>query len=180
MRKILAGLVAALLAAAMVACGSATEPEPAAPTGTRAAIMTAEATMKETVLFADPQGAVTAIYESLGTQPKLTEVDPDTLEEVLGVSPYDTISFIAYVSDAKSGLCDIAIIEPQEDKFDQVRESLLQYRVLRAEQFKNYDILSAYSIASEAVVYNQGDYVVMLMLPDNEAGQGIVDQYMPQ
>lgn len=180
MQKVLVSLAAAVMAVAMVACSSSSEAEPATPVGTRAAIMTADAAMQETVLSADPQGAVTAIYENLDNEPKLTEIDPDTLEEVLGVSPYDTISFIAYVSDAKGGLCDIAIIEPQEDKFDEVRESLMQYSTLRAEQFKNYDILSAYSIASGATVYNQGDYVVMLMLSDNEAAQAIVDQYIPQ
>ncbi len=142
--------------------------------------MAADAEIKKTVLFADPVGAASAIFESLETVPALTEVDQDTVKEVFGVESEDVEEVIAYRSDAKSGLCDVALILPKADKADEVREALMQYAALRAESFKNYDILGAYSIAQNTAVFNQGDYVVMLMLPDNDQARDILDAYMPQ
>lgn len=175
-------LAAGLLAAACLAgCGGRLGAEPSnEPAEVRAAIMTAEAGIKEAVLFADPVGAVDAIYQSLESEPDLTQVEKDSLADVFGVSAADVDDVVAYQSNPKNGLCDVALILPKAGKADDVREALLQYAALRAESFKNYDILSAYSIAQNTAVFSQGDYVVMLMLPDNDRGREILDDYMPQ
>jgi hypothetical protein len=142
--------------------------------------MTADASMKETVLVADPAGAVEEIYGGISGEPVLTELDPEGLEGVMGISPFQVMSSVAYTSDPCGGLCDVAIVEPAEGQVDAVREALIEYGVQRADSFKNYDILGAYDIASNARVYSQGDFVIMLMLPDNEAAVGIIDRYLPQ
>lgn len=151
-----------------------------APPEVRAAIMTADSGVRETVLFADPEGAAEAIYSMMSSAPSLTQVDTSELSKVLGVEPEDVEDALVYTSDPKDGLCDLAMILPVEGASDNVREALMQYRALRAEEFRNYDILGSYDIASNAVVFNQGDYVVLLMLPDNEEAQDILDQYMPK
>lgn len=174
-------LAAGLVAAACLAGCAVAQAEPSRQLDeAQAVVMTAEAEIKQTVLFADPVGAATAIYESLETVPALTEVDKNTVEDVFGVEIADVDEVVAYYSDPKSGLCDVALILPKADKVDQVREALMQYAALRAESFKNYDILGAYSIAQNAAVFSQGDYVVMLMLPDNDQARDILDAYMPQ
>jgi len=180
MRKVgLCLTVAAVIIAALSACSGSPQDDAAESIEVRAAIMNANATVKETVLVADPEGAVEAVYRELGENSKLNNIEAGQLEEAMGVYERDIISFIAYTSDAKYGLCDIAIIEPREGKMEAVREALMQYRTQRTEQFRNFDILNAYSIASGAVVFSQGDYVIMLMFPDNEAAQEILDRYLP-
>lgn len=174
-------LAAGVVAAACLAGCAPSEAEPShQPEEARAVVMAADVEIKKTVLFADPAGAASAIYESLETVPVLTEVDQNTVEEVFGVESEDVEEVTAYSSDAKSGLCDVALILPKADKADEVREALMQYAALRAESFKNYDILGAYSIAQNTAVFSQGDYVVMLMLPDNDQARDILDAYMPQ
>ncbi len=174
-------LAAGLMAAACLAgCGSAKAESVRQQGEAKAVVMTAEAEIKKTVLFADPIGAAAAIYDSMETEPSLTEVDESTVEEVFGVPAEDVDEVVAYTSDPKNGLCDLALILPKEGKDDEVREALMQYAAVRAESFKNYDILGAYSIAQNATVFSQGDYVVMLMLPDNDQARDILDEYMPQ
>lgn len=181
MRKLLTAVAGLLVASScLFGCQAREEATVPAQGVVRSAVMTADSAMKETVLVADPAGAIDEIYSELDSQPKLTEITPDSLEGVLGISTNQVVSFVGYVSDPRGGLCDLVIIEPAAGQTDAVREALFQYGVQRADSFKNYDILNAYAIASGTNVYNQGEYVVMLMLPDNEAAAEIIDRYMPQ
>jgi len=140
----------------------------------------ARSVIAATVLAADPDGAVNEIYETLGNSPSLTEITGETIEEVFGITLQEANSFVAFTSDARNGLCDVAIIEPAPDKAGDVREALNQYSDRRAASFKNYDILGAFAIASGSLVYSQGDYIIMLMLPDNDAAMDIIDRYIPK
>lgn len=138
-----------------------------------------EVSIRETVYTADPQGAVDAIYTSL-SQNQYQELDGSGLQEYYNITLTDLTEFVAYRSDAKNGLCDIAIIKPTADKKDAVREHLYAYKDARIEEFRNYNLLDAYEISQNAVIFDQGDYVVLLMLPDNEAAQDLLDEYIPQ
>jgi len=126
----------------------------------------------------DPERAVEAIYQSLegGSAQRVSD---EELDEVFGLAPYMVVEAVAYVSDVSAGLRDIAIVMPTPDYEEQAREALNQYAASRAASFRNYDILGSYSIASSAVVFSQGDHLVMLMLPDNDAARVILDQYLP-
>jgi len=125
-----------------------------------------------------PERAAQAIYQSLeggSTQ----RVRYEELSEVFGLEPYMVTQAVVYVSDVSEGLRDIAIVRPAPDMEEKAREALSQYAAERAASFRNYDILGSYSIASGAVVFNQGEHLVMLMLPDNDAARVILDQYLP-
>ena len=139
-----------------------------------------ESSGRETVLVADPAAAVADIYRTILDNPNVTEVTPDTLEEVLGISTDDVESFVAFTSDARNGLSDIAIIRPAPNSEEAIREALIQYGMRRADSFRNYDILNAHAIASNTSVYRQGNYIVMLMLADHEAAIEIIDRYIPR
>ncbi|MCL2578614.1 MAG: hypothetical protein FWE32_01125 [Oscillospiraceae bacterium] len=41
------------------------------------------------------------------------------------------------------------------------------------------EAMEAVGRSSPAVVFNQGEYVVMLMLPDNDAAREIINLYIP-
>lgn len=138
-----------------------------------------EVSIRATVEAADPEAAAAAIYETLPER-EVTLLDDDELLELVGIDPDSITDYLAYYSDASSGLSDMIFIIPKSNNRDQIREQLYAYQAVRAESFRNYDILNAYSIASGAIVYDQGDYLILLMLPDNEAAQELIDNYIPQ
>ncbi len=179
MRKLSICIAALLIVSCAAGCAGSSDsalPEEEA----KAAVMTANASLKRAVLFADPAGAAEAIYQSIDPAPQAEAVSPEDAEAVFGLSEQDVAELVAYTSDAKGGLCDIAIVLPAAGSTDDVRDALGKYCVARAGEFKNYDILGAYDIASGAVVFDQGDYVVLLMTADNDAAQEILDEYMPR
>jgi len=177
MRKIALCLAVVLFATAFAACtvirtGSGLAEEEVQ------ALAGAELLEDAAPIIADPQRAVEAIHESLENA-RVDRVDIENLDEVFGIAPYMVMDAVAYVSDAIGGLCDVVIVYPVPGMTDQVREALNQYKTLRADSFRNLDILNSYYIASNAIVFEQGDFVVMLMLPDNTAGREIIDLYLP-
>lgn len=136
------------------------------------------ASMRETIVVADPASAVADIYDSLEDY----EAQPLTdwrLEEKLGIPLQDTEEYYGKISSPNSGLCDVAIIRPKPEARESARLALGKYIERRIAQFKDYDILNAYSIAQGAVVYDQGDYLIMLMLADNDSARAIIDTHMP-
>ena len=174
MRKAVICLTCCFLAALLFACGGRAarneEPEQAYA----AIALTDETAVRQ----ADPQRAVEAIYQIIEGG-SVDRVSDEELDEVFGLAPYMVVEAVAYVSDVAGGLRDIAIVIPAPDMEEQAREALNQYAASRAASFRNFDILGSYSIASGAVVFNQGEYLVMLMLPDNDAAREILDQYLP-
>ena len=125
-----------------------------------------------------PERAVEAIYQSLEGG-RVNRISDDELSDVFGIEPHMVVEAVVYLSDFSAGLRDIAIVRPAPDMEEQARAALNQYTAERAAYFRNYDILGSYSIASGAVVFNQGEHLVMLMLPDNDAAREILDQYLP-
>lgn len=134
--------------------------------------------IRETVTVADPQAAVDEIYETLPearTEPltdyhigKHFEEAADKIDEYYGC-----------ISNPNGGLADVIILGPAEGAQDEVRDALHQYQERRIREFENYDILGSFDIAKNAVVIDQGSYVILLMLPDNDAAQDILDRHLP-
>ena len=173
-------LLAALLAACtifslLLLSGCASTPE--ATTAGQAADATTEAS--EPVIEADPKGAIHAIYDSLNEY-SAHILSTEEAEKVLDFSTVLVSEMYLSVSDPHFGLSDIFIVRTLPSSRDKVREELYRYKDRRVLSFENYDILSSYAIAQNAVVFNQGDYVILLMVADPEAAKIIIDQYIPQ
>lgn len=168
-RMILATLTIGL---ALSACGGAPQPD------SRAEGSEQEISIREAVTRPTPHLAVEEIYdllpdarpESITTQ-LFGQLFPDLRDKVE--------EYYGCVSDPNGGLADILILLPDPEEKDTVREALLVYQEKRIRQFETYDILDAYNIAKNAVVFDQGDYIVLSMLPDNDAAQDILDRHMP-
>lgn len=133
--------------------------------------------VKESPVSADPQQAIEAIYadheyiaEELTESylAKNTNINIDNLIEVFGK-----------ISDAKGVLADIIILKPLPGVRDDVRNQLNLYKENRIKEFENYDILEAHDIAKNAVVYDQGEYLILLMTEDNAQAQTLVDEHIP-
>jgi len=172
-RKAAICLTLVFLVAATAACGgrqsSSDQPEEA---------YTAVVATDREVALPDPERAVEAIYRSLEGG-VVQRVSDDELSEVFGLESHMVVEAVVYVSEPTGGLRDIAVVKPAPDMEEQAREALNQYAASRAAEFRNYDILDSYPIASGAVVFIQGDHLVMLMLPDNDAAREILNRYLP-
>ena len=169
--SIVLAFICILIGAVFSACTGDTEQPPAGHTD--------EPAMRETLAEADIRGAVNAIYASLENY-KVRMLNPFEVNEYYGIGAEDIAEFTAFRSDPREGICDIMIIQPVSGSADRVRACLYAYQSDRITEFVNYNILSSYEIAQNAVVYDQGEYIIMLMFKDNEAVRAIIDDYIPQ
>lgn len=137
-----------------------------------------EVSIREAVTKADPQAAVDAVYAAL----------PDALPQPLSPTSFqasfpgqedNVVEYFGSLCDPTGGLAELVILRPAEGKRDDVREGLRKYAETRMDEFENYNILRAYEIALGAEIIDQGDYVILLMLPDNEAARTILDEHIP-
>lgn len=171
--KIYRQALAAALAAVFLLAGCTQEAEPAlADNGV---------SIREAVLTADPQAAIDDVYETL-PDARVDDLDLLRFRDLFPELEEVVESYYGKVSDATGGLADMIILKPVDDATatrDTIRDALRRYQDRRIQEFENYDILDSFSIATEAEVYSQGDYLILLMLPDLEAAREIVDQYIP-
>lgn len=137
-----------------------------------------DANRKKAVIVAEPQTAVDEIYASL-KEYKANPLTSFRLKENVGIAESDLKEYYGKISEPEEGLADVMIIRPKEAMREDVRLALSKYKEQRMAQFENYDILDAYSIAQNAVIYDQGDYIIFLMLVDNDAARAIIDEYIP-
>jgi hypothetical protein len=168
-------LCAAILSLGAAGCMGI--PDGATPTASSADSV--EVSVREVAEEADPAGAIEEIYASL-EEYSAEQLDTQAIYEIMGITGYQTEEAFVHYSDPKSGLADIAIFKPNSTSKDAIRESLYGFKDQRIREFENYNILDSYTIAQNALIYDQGEYVILLMLEDNEAAKTIIDYYIPQ
>lgn len=173
MKKLRWMIAALVLAAALTGCGGGEE--------AAEAYAESDVSIRPAVTEPDPETAVQKVYEEIvpdaRTRPLTRNVFLENFPELEEVAE----QYYGRISDPNGGLADLIIIKRAEGtgNRDKVRDALWQYQEKRINQFENYDILNAFSISRDAEVFDQGDYVVLLMMPDNEAAREIIDQYIP-
>ena len=72
------------------------------------------------------------------------------------------------------------IIKPTEGEDENVREAMKTWQESRIRAFSGYDIYNSTEISENAMIFRRGDYLVMLMLEDNDAARSIIDEYIPE
>lgn len=180
-RRILALLLAAMLCVGMLTGCSALDTslpsiEEQQTTKTRKKTRTAS-----------PQKAIEQIYQELGKRIGLVEPTAEQLETVVGLDPEDVKeAYVRYV-EGDFGADDVYIILPKEGKNEDgesyrehVLAQLKERKDSRTREFANYDVYNSTEIAENAVIFERGGYVVMLMLEDNESARRIVERYIPE
>lgn len=136
---------------------------------------------------ASPQKAIEQIYQELGKRIGLVEPTAEQLETVVGLDPEDVKeAYVRYV-EGDFGADDVYIILPKEGKNEDgesyrehVLAQLKERKDSRTREFANYDVYNSTEIAENAVIFERGGYVVMLMLEDNESARRIVERYIPE
>lgn len=128
----------------------------------------------------DPEGAMQAIYTSLDKDMGLRIADEKDMEEVMGFDLEAIDEYYVRYMTSDFGASDVYIIKPKEDMTDAVREDLKEWQEHRIREFMEYDIYNSTEISENAVIFTRGEYLVMLMLEDNDAARAIVEEYIPE
>ncbi len=129
----------------------------------------------------DPQGpeqAITDIYFNVSIM-GVQDATPQRLEDDFGIDPSIYTSLYGKYTDGRFGIADVIIMRPKAGKEDEVREALQTIKLSRMSLFQNYDIYNSYSIAENGIIYQRGDYTILLMIDNDEAVQEIIDSYIP-
>lgn len=120
------------------------------------------------------------IYKTV-TVKELSDADDQTLEEKFFIQTELLNDYYVRYSSGRYGLADVFFLKPSSsDEIPQVREMLEKVKLNRANEFEDYDIYNAHQIALDGQIFEQGGYVILLMLEDMEAARDIIDRYIPQ
>lgn len=136
---------------------------------------------------ANPQKALEQIYSDLGKRIGLVEPTEEQLESVVGLNLDDVEkAYVRYV-EMDFGADDVYIILPKDGEdengnshHENVLAALRERKDDRIREFVNYDVYNSSAIAENAVIFERGGYVVMLMLEDNDSARRIVERYIPE
>ena len=173
MKHIITMLLALVMAVSFCACASAPVEELPAEENQE---------QQEILTEADLQKALDEIYAQLWTRSN-TGLMNATYEDVRDVMGFDldTIEefYIRYL-ETDYGASDVYIIKPKAGKENEVRQAMKNWQESRVRSFIGYDIYNSTEISENAVIFQRGDYLVMLMLEDNDAARSILEQYIPE
>ena len=126
----------------------------------------------------NPRAAIEEIYKDC----EIKEIGYATSEEVtdvLGLNTEDLLSYCIMYSKGNYGVMDTYIVQPKADKLADVRSQLESRQDALLRTYEHYDIYESYEIVQNALLYEQGDYLIMLMHKDNDAVRSIIDQHIP-
>lgn len=129
---------------------------------------------------------VDEIYKGLDlselTKESISVITDETLlTEQFYLDLEGVISYEIRSAEGKYGVADVAVIRVKEDSADSVMDSLEMRKDDRINEFLNYDVYDSYEVALEAEIYQAGELIVMLMLPQDDiiAAKEIIDYYLP-
>ena len=127
----------------------------------------------------DPAQALVDIYfdvDMLGLQDATKEnlemefdLDPDLYSNVWGK-----------FTDGRFGIADVLIFQPRTGREDELREELERIKLDRMDFFKDFDVYNAYHLASEGVVFQRGEYAILMMIDNSDQVRSILEQYLPR
>lgn len=170
----------ALFLACILFAGCSKQNRPAGPETVTTVTNAAQIAITPRITEADPETALDKIYESV-TISDVKEADARDLSKVFSM---DTTlletSYVRYTS-GKFGLANVFILKPKtEDDIMKVSNQLAQVKLAISRETEHFDVYSAYQIAQDAQIYEQGGYLIMLMVADTEAARKIIDTYIPK
>lgn len=127
---------------------------------------------------ASPKAAMEEIYKD-ATIKELGYATDKEVTDVLGMNLDDMFSYCIMYSKGNYGVMDTYIIQPKPDKLPEIRSQLEARQDAMIRTYEHYDIYESYEITQNALIYEQGDYLIMLMHKDNDAVRDIIDRYIP-
>lgn len=167
----------ALLAALAILSGCGKQPGPAEVTTVTNA---GAAAMNPMVTQADPQAALEKIYEKV-TVEDVQDADARDLGRLFSIDTKLVDDYAVRYASGKYGIANVFILKPKtEEDAAKLRDQLEQVKLSVTRECEHYDIYNSYQIAQDAQVFEQGGYLIMLMLSDAEAARNVIDLYIPK
>lgn len=173
MKKLCALLLAAALS--LSACGKAPEQEEVTTITHAGAVA-----MEPVVTEADPKTALEKIYELVEVE-DIQEADARDLAKQFSIDTTLIDDYAVRYASGKFGIANIFILKPKsEEDAAKLRDQLEQIKLSIVRECEHYDIYNAYQIAQDAPIFEQGGYLILMMLENSEAARNIIDQYIPK
>ncbi len=126
----------------------------------------------------DPKAAVEEIYRDIDVR-GVRQAPKSVMENKFFFNLDDLDEYYVRYASGRFGVADVFILKPAEGKTPTVRETLEQVKINRIKEFENYDVYDSLRIANDAEIFEQGDYLIMLMVGDMNAARKIIDHYIP-
>jgi hypothetical protein len=174
MKHIIALLLALLVLLSLCSCNSAEQkeefPQESTESQNEAPVITE----------ADPQTALEEIYAQLDRHTGLVDADAAIVSDVMGFDMKTIDEYYIRYMETDFGASDVYIIKAKNGKQETVCQALKDWQESRIRSFSGYDIYNSTEISENAVIFTRGEYLIMLMLEDNEAARSIIEQYIPE
>ena len=175
MKKLLALVCAAAVALGLPGCGQKAESTPTSSLHQDAVLPLVDQ--------ADPEQAMEAIYAEVEIR-DVQQADDQILLEKFFIDPSQLESYTVWYTSGLYGIADVFILKPLPGAGEQelaiLREQLEQVKLNLSREVENYDIYNASQIVQEAPIFEQGGYLIMLMVEDTDAARRVIDQYIPK
>lgn len=186
MKKIVSLLLAAVMALTMAACGTQDTQNTENTNNTEAEVQS-EKTAEESeeaetpaLTEADPQTALEEIYALQERSGGLVDATDEIMTDVMGFDLELIEEYYVRYMETDFGCSDVYIIKAAEDQQEAVRQAMKNWQESRIRAFNGYDIYDSSSISENGVIFQRGEYLVLLMLEDNDAARAVIEQYIPE
>lgn len=176
--EIFAIITAVLMFCPLLGCSSRTE------TGESESSMASQEADLSEEYYIDPDAmgkVLDEIYSNVSDLLKESVETPteEEIEEVLKLSPSNIDDYYIRYSSGSFGLADLYVIKPASDSIYEVKRELEDLRLRRIEEFEQYDVYDALTIAQNAEVLEIGNYVILIMIADPDQVLEILKPIIP-
>lgn len=132
--------------------------------------------------------AQTALLESDALEAALSDIYFDVqimgvkdataegLAEDFGVDPELFGAVYGKYTDGRFGIADVIIVLPASGCEDEAREALQQIKQSRILTFRNFDVYDSTAISENGIVFQRGDYLILLMIDDLDNAKEILEK----
>lgn len=128
----------------------------------------------------EPKKALKEIYENVEREYGLVDADDDVMSDVMGFDMENIEEYYVRYMETDFGASDVFIIKAVEGMENEVRSDLKSWQENRVRAFLSYDIYNSTEISQNALIFQRGEYIVMLALEDNETARQIIEKYIPE
>lgn len=135
---------------------------------------------EQTAIEAQPEKALEEILALQNSDLGLVEPDLEETAELLGLEEEDLEESYAFYKDKDFGAGDVFLLKPAQGEKETVRQALKDWQEERVRSFSSYDIYNSAAISQNALLFEWGNYLVLLMVEDNEAARALVETYLPE
>ena len=104
----------------------------------------------------------------------------EDMEDTFGFDMSYIDEYYVRYSAKNYGLADVFVIKTDEEHQQDVFETLTKIKEDRVEQFQNYIIYDSLDIAKKAEIYTKGDYVIMIMVKNQEQAKVLLDNFLTE